>query len=145
MKKSYKSNEFKISEPTWNGTFELLDRLYSVFDIQYLNSIFFILNISLKNHETLTDNPPIRIYVNKIENRITFKIKTGYYLKLLTTETVKLLGSSKNEINKDKNWEDVPYSEITEVVLIHCDIINHVYSHDSRVLYTFVSNKSFGQ
>ena len=59
------------------------------------------------------------IYVNKIENRITFKIKTGYYLQLLTPETMKLLDSTKSKITKNKNGENVPHLEITEVVLIH--------------------------
>ena len=49
------------------------------------------------------------MYINKIENRITFKIKTGYYLELLTTETMKLLGSTENKIAKDKNGENVPH------------------------------------
>ena len=84
------------------------------------------------------------MYVNKIENRITFKIKTGYYLELLTPETMKLLGSTKNEITKDKNGENVPHLEITEVVLVHCNIVNNDYQQDSRVLYTFVPNKPFG-
>ena len=53
------------------------------------------------------------IYVNKIENRITFKIKTGYYLELLTPETMKVLGSTKGKINKDENGETVPHLEIT--------------------------------
>ena len=57
---------------------------------------------------------------NKIENRITLKIKSGYYLKLLTPETMKLLGSAEDKINKDKNGENVPHLEIVEVVLVHC-------------------------
>ena len=76
---------------------------------------------------TVTDNPSIRIYVKKIENRITFKIKRGYYLELLTAETMKLLGSSKSEITKDKNGENVPHLEITEIVLIYCNIVNSGY------------------
>ena len=58
---------------------------------------------------------------------------------------MKLLGSTKSKINKDKNDENVPHIEITEVVLIHCNIVNNDYQQDSRVLYTFVPNKSFGQ
>ena len=58
---------------------------------------------------------------------------------------MKLLGSTKSEITKDKNEENVPHTEITEVVLVHCTIINNDYQHDSRVLYTFITNKSFGQ
>ena len=82
--------------------------------------------------------------MNKIENRITFKIKKGYNLDLLTKETMKLLGSTKNKITKDKNGENVPHLEITEVVLLHCNLVNNDYQQDSRVLYTFVPNKSFG-
>ena len=57
---------------------------------------------------------------------------------------MKLLGSTKNKITKDKNGENVPHLEITEVVLVHCNIVNNDYQQDSRVLYTFVSNKLFG-
>ena len=137
-KKSYNNNKFKISAPTWNDEFELPDGSYSISDIQdYFEYI-------LKKHGENIDNPSIRIYVNKIENRITFKIKTGYYLELLTPETMKLLGSTENKITKDKNGENVPHLEITEVVLVHCNIVNNDYRQDSRVLYTFVPNKPFG-
>ena len=84
------------------------------------------------------------IYVNKIENRVTFKINNGYSLELLTPETMKLLGSIENKITKNKNGENVPHLEITEVVLFHCNIVNNDYQQDSRVLYTFVPNKLFG-
>ena len=83
------------------------------------------------------------MYVNKIENTITFKIKTGYYLELLTPETTKLLGSTKNKITKNKNGENVPHIEMTEVILVYCNILNNDYQQDSRVLYTFVPNKLF--
>ena len=79
------------------------------------------------------------INVNRIENRITFKRKTGYYLELSTTV------NTENKIIKHKNGENVPHLEITEVLLIHCNIVNNDYQHDSRVFYTFVLNKSFGQ
>ena len=84
------------------------------------------------------------IYVNKIEKRITFKIKTGCYFELLTPETMKLLGSNEKKITKDKNDENVPHLKINEVVLVHCNIVNNDYQQDSRVLYTFVPNKPFG-
>ena len=90
------------------------------------------------------DNPSIRIFVNEIENRITFKIKNGYYLELLTPETMKLLGSAENERNKDKNGENVPHLEIAEVVLVHCNLANNDYQQNSRISYTFVPNKTFG-
>ena len=84
-KKSYKNNKFKISAPTWNEEFELLDGSYSVSNIQdYFKYIF-------KKHGTITGNPSTMIYVNKIENRIMFKIKTGYYLESLNPERMKLM------------------------------------------------------
>ena len=111
--------------------------------IQYL--IFkVILEYILKKHRESVDNPPIRIYVNKIQNRITFKIKNGYYLEPLTPETMKLLGSSKTRITKDENDEDVPNLKVVEVVLVHCNLVNDDYQQESRILYTFVPNKTFG-
>ena len=74
-----------------------------------------------------------------------FKIKTGYYLELLTTETRNLHGSTKSKITKHENGENVRYLEITEIVLVHCNIVNNNYLQNSRVLYTFVPDKSFGQ
>ena len=110
--------------------------------IQYL--IFkIILNIFKKNSESV-DNPSIRLYVNKIQNRITFKINNGYYLELLTPETIKLLGSSESKITKDKSGENVPHLEIAELVLVHCNLVNNDYQQESRILYTFVPNKTFG-
>ena len=88
-----------------------------------------------QNHETLTENPPVQIYLNKIKNRIVFKINTGYNLKLLSPEMMKLLGSTK------KDGEDVPKLESVEVVLVHCSN----YQQASKVLFTFVPNKQFGQ
>ena len=138
IKSSYNNNKFKISASTWNDKFELSDGSYSV---SYIQDYF---EYILKNHGESVDKPSIQIYVNKIENKITFKIKNGYSLELLTPETMKLLGSTKNKITKDKNGENVPHLEITEVVLVHCNIVNNDYQQDSRVLYTFVPNKPFG-
>ena len=80
---------------------------------------------------------------------ITFEIKTGYYLELLTPEkeiTKKLLGSTtKSKITKNENGENVPHLEITEVALVHYNIFNNNYPQNSRVLHTFIPNKSFGQ
>ena len=77
--------------------------------------------------------------MNKTENRIIFEIKTGYYLELLTPETMNLLGSTENKITKDKNGENLPHFEITKVVLVHCNIVKNDYQQDSRVLYTIGS------
>ena len=96
-----------------------------------------------KKHSESVDDPSIEIYVNKIENRITLKIKNGYYLELLTPETMKLLGSTESKVTKDKNGENVSHLEIVESVLIHCNIVNNNYQQNSRILYTFVPNKPF--
>ena len=98
----------------------------------------------LKKHGENIDNPSVNIYVNTIENRIRFSTENGYSLELLTLEIIKLLGSTKSKITKDKSSESVPHLEITEVVLVHCNIVNNDYQQDSRVLYTIVSDKPFG-
>ena len=108
----------------WNEEFELPDGSYSISDIQdYFEYI-------LKKHSESVDNPPIRLYVNRIENRITFKIKSGYYLE--------------SKITKDKNGENVPRLEVFELVLAHSNLVNNDYQQDSRILYAFVPNKTFG-
>ena len=139
IKSEYNNNKFKISTPTWNDTFDLPDGSYSIADIQdYFEFI-------IKKHETLTENPPVQIYSNKIKNRIVFKIKTGYKLELLTPETMKLLGSTKKDVDSDKNSENVPKLESAEVVLVHCNLVKNDYQHSSNVLFSFVPNKQFGQ
>ena len=87
---------------------------------------------------------PIEIFVSKSENRITFKIKNGYYLELLTPETMKLLGSTESKITGEKNGENVLHLEVVKLVLIHCNIVDNSYQQNSRILYTFVPNKPFG-
>ena len=109
--------------------------LYQIFKI--------ILGIFKKKQGEDIGKPSMHIYINKIESRVTFKIKNGYSLEPLTPETMKLLGSTENKITKDKNGKNVLHLEITEVVLVHCNIVIHDYQQDSKVLYTFVSNKPF--
>ena len=96
----------------------------------------------IKKNEAVTDSPPTRVCANKIGDRITFKLEAGYYLELLMPETMKLLETNRTKTTKD---EIIPHLEITEVVLVHCNIVNNDYQHDSRVLYIFVLNKSLGQ
>ena len=123
IKSSYNNNKFKISVPTWSDEFELPDESYSISDIQdYFEYI-------LKKHSQNVDDPSIKIYVNKIGNRVTFKIKNGYYLELLTPETMKLLGSTESKITKDKNGEQAPHLGVVELILVHCNIINNNYQH----------------
>ena len=106
IKTSCNNNEFKISTPTWNEKFKLPDGSYSVSDVQdYFEYI-------LKKYEESIEKPSIQTYVNKIENRITFKIKDGYTLELLTKEIMNLLGSTKSKMTKDKNGGNLPYLEI---------------------------------
>ena len=139
IKSEYNNNKFKVSAPTWNDTFDLPNGSYSIADIQdYFEFI-------IKKHETITQNTSIQIYPNKIKNRITFKITTGYELELLTPETMKLLGSTKKVVDKDKNGENVPKLESVEVVLVHCNLVKNDYQHTSKVLFTFAPNKEFGQ
>ena len=93
----------------------------------------------------MTDNLPVQIYVNKSKHRIAFKIKSGYKLELLTLVTMKLLGSTKNVVEKDKNIENIPKLESVEVVLVHYNLVKNDYQHASKILFTFVPNKQFGQ
>ena len=139
IKSEYKNNKFKILAPAWNDTFDLPDGSYSIEDIQdYCKFI-------IKKHETLTENLPIQIYPNKIKNRIVFKIKTSYKLQFLNRETMKILGSTKKDVDSDKNSENVPKLESVEVVLVHCSLVKNDYQHSSKVLFSFVPNKQFGQ
>ena len=138
IKSSYNNTKFKISAPTWSDEFELPDGSYSISDIQdYFEYI-------LKNHSESVDNLSMKVYVNKTENRVTFKIKEGYSFELLTPKTMKLLGSTESKITNDKNGEKGLHLEIVELVLIHCNLVTNNYQQNSRILYTFTQDKSFG-
>ena len=139
VKSTYNNNKFKISTPAWNDTFDLPDGSYNISEIQdYIEYI-------IKKHKKIGENPPILIFANTINNRIVFKIKTGYKLELLSKETMKLLGSTKDIVDADKNSENVPRLENVEVVLVHCNLVNNSYQQHLRVLFTFVPNKQYGQ
>ena len=112
VKSTYNNNNFKISAPTWNETFDLPDGSYNIPEIQdYIEYI-------IKKHKTIGETARILIYANTITKRIVFKIKTGYKLELLSKKTMKLLGSTKDTIDADKN---------SEVVLVHCNFFNNSY------------------
>ena len=139
VKSIYKNNKFKILAPTWNETFELPDGSYNISEMQdYIEYI-------IKKHETIGENAPILIYDNTINNRIVSKMRSRYELELLSKETMKLLGSTKDIIDADKNSEHVPRLENVEVVLVHCNLVNNSYQQASGVLFTFVPNKQYGQ
>ena len=139
VKPTYNNNKFQISAPTWNETFDLPDGSYNISEIQdYIEHI-------IKKHETIGENAPILIYTNTINNRIVCKIKSGYKLESLSKETMKLLGSTKDIIDADKNSENVPKLENVEVILVHCNLVNNAYQQNSGVLFTFVLTKQYGQ
>ena len=131
MKSAYSNNKFKISAPTWNDQSDLPDGSHSIVDIQDY------FELKIQNNLTVTENPPVQIYPNKIKNRIIFTIKTVYKLELLSPETMKILGSTKKDADQDKEGEDVPKLESVEVVLVHCNLVNSNYQQ--------ASNKQFGQ
>ena len=135
IKSEYNNNKFKISTPTWNETFDLSVASYSIDGIQdYLE--FFI-----KKHKTWTGNPPVDIYPNKTNNRIDFNIKAGYKLELLTSETMRLLGSTKKDVDADTNSENLPKLESAEVVLVHCNLAKMIIStHQKFYLVLFWTN-----
>ena len=137
VKSTYNNNKFKISAPIWNETFDLPDRSYNISEIQDHTECI------IKKQETIGENAPIIIYTNTINNRIVIKIKSRYKLELLSKETMKLLGSTKDTIDPDKNSENVPKLENVEVVLVHCNLVNNAYQQHSRVLFTFVATKQY--
>ena len=138
IKSDYNNNKLKISAPTWNDTFDVPDGSYSIAALQ--NYFEYI----IKKHETIADVSPVLIYVNEINNRIVFKIKSGYKLELLSKETLRLLVSSADAVDGDKNSELVPKLESVDLVLVHCNLVNNSYQQASKVLFTFVPNKKYG-
>ena len=139
VKSDYNNNKFKISAPTWNDMFDVPDGSHSIPALQ--NYFEYI----IKKYEPIADVSPVLIYVNEINNRIVFKIKSGYKLEFLSKESMKLLGSSTDAIDGDKNSELVPKLESVDLVLVHCNLVNNSYQQASKVLFTFVPNKKYGQ
>ena len=139
IKSTDNNHKSKISAPTWNDEFDLPDGSYSIADIHdYFEFI-------IRKHETLAENPPVQIYPNKIKNRIVFRVKTRYKLELLSLETMKLLGSTKKDVDQDKDGEHVPKLESVEVVSVNCNLVNNNYQQASKLLLTFLPNKQFRQ
>ena len=136
--KSAYNNRFKICAPTWIDEFDLLDGLYSVSDIQdYFEYII--------KKQTIIDNLPIQMYINKIKNHVVFKIKTSYKLELLSKKMMKLLGSTEKVIDNDKNGENVPKLKIVDAILMHCNVVSNNYQQALQVLFTMVTDNQFGQ
>ena len=120
IKSAYNDNKCEISVPTWNNELDLPDGSYSISGIQdYFELII--------KKTKLIEIPPMQIYPNKIKKRIVFKIKRGYQLELLSPEIMKLLGITKDDVDKKKDGEYVPKLESLEVALIHCNLVNNRY------------------
>ena len=139
VKSDCNNNKFNISAPTWNDTFDVPDGSYSIAALQ--NYFEYI----TKKHETIAEVSPVLIYVNEINDGIVFKIKSGYKLELLSKETMRLLGSSSDTIDGDKNSELVPKLESVDLILVHCNVVKNNYRQASKLLFTFVPNKKYGQ
>ena len=137
IRKQYKNNKLKIIALTWNDEFELLDGSYSVSDIQYY------IKYIIKKHEILTTITPIYIYINRINNRLVFKIKDGYKLELKTPKTMKLSGTTKRLIDKTKRGRKRTKSEVFEEYLVQCNLVDNQHQQMSEVLYTFMFSKSY--
>ena len=141
VKSTYNKNIFKISAPTWNETFDLPDGSYNISEIQdYIEYI-------IKKHETIGEYAPILIYTNTINNRIVFKMKSGYKLELLSKETIKLLGSTSSIINEDKNSESVPRleyfnTEFSEIEIWFTDQNNNALEIEDNVNISLIINTS---
>ena len=136
IKSAYNNDRFKITAPTWNNKLDLTDGSYPVSDIQ--NHFEYI----IKEHETIEDNSPIRIYIKKIKNRIVFIIKTGYYCQKKQCKRREVL---KKVIIEDKDVKNVPKLEIVDVILMHCNVVNSNHQQASKVLFTFVPDEQFRQ
>ena len=103
------------------------DELNYLTDVVLYQIFRTILDIYNQDNKSLTNKSPIQISVNKILNRITFNIKTGHYLELLTPGNMKLLGNTEAGKTKDKNGDNVPQLEITEEILVHCNVVHNQY------------------
>ena len=127
MEKSrFNNNKFKISALTWNYKFDLPATSYSITQTHdYFEYI-------VRNCESMTDNPSIQIYINRIKNRIGVKIMTGYKLELLSHETSNLLENAEQDIDKDKDREHIP--KIESVVSMHYNLVNNSYQQASKGL-----------
>ena len=143
IEEQYNNNKFRTTlfGPTWSKDVTLPDGSY---EISQLRTYF--LDEVIKKHESnikSNEQSPILIYANRILNRVSFRIKTGYKLELLTNETVILLGDGPI-IDTRKNDENVSKLEIVRNVLVFCNLVQSVYLQDSKLLFSFVPNSRFG-
>ena len=130
-----------MSGPTWSEDVTIPDGSYKISQIQN-----YFLDEVIKKHESnvkSNEQSPILIYANITLNRVSFRIKTGYKLELLTNETMRLLGDGPIT-GTTKNGENVPKLEIVRNVLVFCNLVENAYLQDSKLLFSFVLNSRFG-
>ena len=137
IKSAYNNNKFKVSAPNWNDKFNLPDGSYSISGIRDYFEYF------VKKHETITDNPLVQIYTNKIKNRIVFQIKTGYKLELSQQRDHQEEQKKMLLIVKMKDM----YQNQILLTMFQCIVIQSItiINKQSKVLLTFIPNKQFGQ
>ena len=140
IKEQYNNNKFRLSAPTWSEDVTIPDDSYEISQIQnyFLDEVIKKYESDVKSNE----QSPILTYANRILNRITFRIKTGYKLELLTNETMRLFGDGPIT-DTTKNGENVPRLEIVRNVLVFCNLVENVYLQDIKLLFSFV-NSRFG-
>ena len=129
-----------MSGPAWSEDVTIPDGSYETSQIQN-----YFLDEVIKKHESnvkSNEQSPILIHANRILNRVTFRIKIGYKLELLTNETMRLLGDGPI-IDATKNGEIVPGLEIVRNVLVFCNLVEDIYLQDSKLLFSFVPNSRF--
>ena len=141
IKEQYNNNKFRLSGPVWSEDVTIRDGSYEISQIQN-----YFLDEVIKKHESnvkSNEQSPILIYANRILNRVTFRIKTGYKLELFTNELMRLLGDAPI-INTTKNGENVPRLKIVRHVLVFCNLVKNLYLQDCKLLGFFVPNSRFG-
>ena len=135
--KKMNNGKFKITAPSWSKEFELPEGSYSIGDIDAYFK--YIVEKHTKYHEG-----DIEIYANKTKNRVTFKMADRVTLELMSPETQKFLVVSKRVLTGEVNGDKVPQLETVQTVLVHCNLVDNDYQHDSRILHIFVPDKTFG-
>ena len=141
VKSECKNNKFKITAPTWDETFDLRDGSYTIADIQ---NYFLHIVKKLETDIITSEESPVLIYPNRIKNRIVFKIKTGYKLQMLSNATMRLLDEGPI-VDTTKNGQNVPRLEQVSFALLHSNVVHNDKIQNSKLLYSFVPDKSFGQ
>ena len=127
IRQQRKSNKLEIIALLWNDEFELPDGSYSVSDMQEY------IDYNIQKYKTLPINPSFCLYINRIYNRLVFKIKDGYKLKLQTSEIMKLFGSTNKLIDKTKDGENVLSHKVIEVVLVQWNLVENQYQQNVRI------------